>query len=255
MFKIIDKKLLKKNFETSVLVPIRRDIRVYKMLDCLSRQKYANFVLLISNDSKEPFLKKSDFPKNLSYIYYHDEDEKMMSYEKLNFLISQVKTEIAAILDSDAEPYDGWLEDLVPLAKKEKAVIKGREAEPIGWCAANLVFKTEILKENKFDEKLLVCADSELGMRLEKKGYKLIIPDKGWVYHNMISSGIRLSRVIPPAKDDIYIALKYRSTKFLIRKIFRNAYNVFHNGAQLGIYIVAWPYVALRNLILGNKKP
>lgn len=247
-FKIIDKKLLRKSFETSVLVPIRRDIRVYKMLEGLAKQSYKSFVLLIANDSREPFLKKKDFPDNLSYVYYHSDSEDMMSYEKLNFLVEQVRTPVTAILDSDAEPYPGWLEDLVPLVKKEKVVAKGREAEPIGWCAANLVFDSRTLKQNKFDEKLLVCADSELGMRLEAKGYKLVIPEKGWVYHNMISSGVRLSRVFPPARDDIYIALKSKDTGFLTRKILRNSYNVFHNGVQLVIYVLAWPFVFLRNL-------
>lgn len=249
-FNIIEKRLEKKKFETSVLLPIRQDKKVFKLLECLKRQKYKDFVLLIANDSKEPYLKKEDFPKELNYIYYHSPEEKYSTFYKLNFLAEEVKTPFAAITESDCEPSENWLKELIPIVKKEKTVIKGCEARPIGCCTANLVFPSELLKNTKFDDNAPIVADYEWGMNLEKKGHKLkFFSDKGLVFHNLLTGKPRLNRIIPCAKDDVYIAFKYKDPKFLIRKFLRNGYNAFTAIVQILLYLFIFiPYFSYKAL-------
>lgn len=241
--KIIDSSLHKKNFETSVLLPIRQDKRVHKLLEGLSKQKYTNFVLMIANDSKEPCLKKEDFPKNLNYIYYHTPEEKYSTFDKLNFLSEKVETPICAITESDCEVSPDWLKELVPIAKKEKTVIKGCEIRPISCCTANLVFPTEILKKVKFDTGSDIFGDYEWGINVKKQGYDVKACNfSGPVFHNLTSGKPRFDRIIPSAKADMYIAFKHRELKLISKKIYRAGYNTINNFLQMIVMIIIMPY-------------
>lgn len=252
-FKIILKNLNKREFETSILVPIRQDKKMYKLLDCLSKQKYKNFVLLIANDSKEPYLKKQDFPENLNYIYYHSPEEKYSTFDKLNFLGEKIDTPYAAITESDCEPSENWLADLIPIVKKEKTVIKGCEARPVGCCTGNLVFPSEILKKVKFDLNIPIVADYEWAMNLERQGYNLkFYNDKGLVFHNLVTGKARLNRIIPCARDDVYMAFKYKSGKFIWRKILRNGFQIFEGILTLLAYIYYFFYFSIKKIFKKN---
>ena len=255
-FNIIEKRLEKNRFETSILLPIRRDKKVFRLLECLKKQKYKDFILLIANDSKEPYLKKEDFPDEINFIYFHTPEEKYSTFDKLNFLAENIKTPFTAITESDCEPSPEWLEEIIPLVKKEKTVIKGCEARPVGCCTANLAFPSKILKDNKFDVDAPIVADYEWGMNLEKKGYKVkIFNDRGLVFHNLIINKPRLNRIIPCAKDDVYISFKYKDPKFLFRKILRNGYNVFVGITQILLYLFIFiPYFYSKYLIKKIKK-
>lgn len=249
-FKIISKNLKRKNFETSVILPIRADKKVYNLLKQLSNQKYSNFVLLIANDSKIPYLKKENFPKNLSYKYYHTSEEKYSTFEKLNFLIDQVATPYLAITESDCEPSESWLSELLPIVKKEKCVIKGSEARPIKWCTSNLVMPSSIAKKEKFDINIPIAGDYDQGIRIEKKGYPFkILTHKGLVYHNILTGKARFNRIIPCARDDVYMAIKYRSPGFLWHKILRNGYAMFNGLSQNILYAFFLPYLLIKKFI------
>lgn len=249
-FRVISKRVLKQKFEVSVLMPIREDKKVYKLLENLSKQNYKEFILLIANDSKKPYLKDSDFPKNLNYIYYYAPEQKYSTFDKLNFLATKIKTPYSAITESDCEPHENWLSDLVPIVKKEKTVIKGCEARPIGCCTANLIFPTEILKNTKFDVDIPVVADYEWGMNLQKRGTPIkFYNDKGIVFHNLITGRPRLNRIIPCAKDEVAIAFKYKNPEFLINKILRNGYNIFVAISQTFLIIFYYiPYFFFKSL-------
>ncbi len=255
-FRIIEQNLTKKKFETSVLLPIRQDKRVHALLASLSNQKYKNFVLLIANDSKEPYIKKEEFPKNLNYIYYHTPEEKYSQYEKLNFLIDKIETPFAAITESDCVANENWLSDLIPIAKKENtSAIKGCEIRPLGCCTANLLMPTKILKEVKFDDNISIIADYELGMALEKHGYKLkIFNDRGRVYHNLTSGKPNYKRIIPCARDETYIAFKYKDKSFLWKKILRNGYNAFFGISEIVLSVFIFlPYFYFKGLFSKDK--
>jgi hypothetical protein len=248
-FQVLHSRLNKKNFETSILLPIRKDNRMHDFLKALSKQTYKNFVLLIANDSKEPFLKKEDFPKNINYIYYHTPEEKYSTFEKLNFLARQVKSPIAAITESDCIPHPNWLKELVPIAKKEKTIIKGCEVRPIGWGSANLVFQSEILKNVPLDTNADIFGDYEWGFNVKKHGYpvKFCMFD-GLVMHNLTTNKPRFDRIIPSARADMYVAMKHRDEKLVLRKILRNGYIAFNNLAQIifMIYYIPVSYFKLR---------
>jgi len=249
-FKLILKRLAKSRFEVSVLIPIREDKKIHKLLDKLSKQTYKNFIILIANDSKEPYLKDSDFPKNLSYAYYYAKEQKYSTFDKLNFLADRVKTPFAAITESDCEPHENWLYDLVPIVKKEKTVIKGCEARPVGCCTANLIFPSEILKKIKFDTNVPIVADYEWGMNLEKRGHPIrFYSDKGVVFHNLITGKPRLNRIIPCARDEVAIAFKYKDPRFLFNKIMRNGYNILVSLSQMFLIIFYYvPYFFVKSL-------
>ena len=255
-FIVQEKNLKKNNFEISVLVPIRRDKKMHKLLECLGKQTYKNFIVLIANDSKEPYLKKEDFPKNLNYIYYHSDEEKFSTFYKLNFLADKVSTPFVAITESDCEPSATWLEELMPIVKREKGIIKGPEARPIGYCTANFVLPSSILKQNKFDLNVPIVADYDWGMNLEKKGFKFTFcNDKGLVYHNLVTGKARFNRIIPCARDDVYMAFKYKDSNFMLRKILRNGYNVLVGISQIFLYIFIFiPYFGLKKLLNHSKK-
>ncbi len=254
-FKIISQNLNKKKFETSVLLPIRQDKRVYALLTSLSNQKYKNFVLLIANDSKEPYIKKEEFPKKLNYIYYHTPEEKYSQYEKLNFLIDKIETPYVATTESDCEPSEEWLSELITIVKKEDTAIKGCEARPVGSCTANLIMPTKILKEVKFDDKIAVIADFELGMNLQRHGYPLkTYNDKGKVFHNLGIGKPNYKRIIPCARDEVYIAFKYKDKDFIWKKILRNGYNAFFGVSEILLSVFIFiPYFYLKGLF-GDKK-
>ena len=252
--KIISQKGHNKDAEISVLVPIREDKRIYNLLERLSRQKYKKFILIIANDSKKPYLKEKDFPKEINYIYYHTPNPKYSTFEKLNFLIDKVKTPYLAITESDCEPSDNWLYELVPLVKKEKIVIKGGEARPISWCTSNLIMPSSIAKKEKFDKNIPIVADYEWGMNIEKKGYGFkILTQEGLVYHNLLTGKARLNRVIPCARDDVYISLKHKNIKFLWNKILRNSYSAFVGISQNLLYIWFIPYLWFKRKIDKSK--
>lgn len=242
-FKIIDSNLKKKNFETSVLLPIRADKRMHDFLEGLSKQKYRNFVLLIANDSKVPYLKKEDFPKNINYIYYHTPEEKYSTFEKLNFLAEQVKTPISAVTESDCIPHENWLSDLVPIAKKEKSLIKGCEIRVGGWGSANLVFQSEILKNVKWDPDADIFGDYEYGFSVQEHGYPVkFCGFEGPVIHNLTSGKPRFDRIIPSARADIYTAMKHRDQKLISKKFLRNLYISFNYLSQAFFMLVYMPY-------------
>jgi hypothetical protein len=249
-FNIIDKNLKRKDFETSILLPIRQDKRAYVLLNSLARQKYKNFVLLIANDSKEPFFKKEDFPKGLNYIYYHTPEEKYTQYEKLNFLINEVKTPYSAITESDCIANENWLSDLIPIVKKDKQPLKGCEVRPLGCCTANLLLPTDILKEVKFDENIAIIGDYEFGMALEKSGHKLtVFTDRGRIYHNLGLGKPQYNRIIPCARDETYVAFKYKDMAFLKKKILRNGYNAFFGISEIFLMVFYYiPYFYLKKL-------
>jgi len=248
-FKIIHQNLKKKKFEISVLVPIRKDDRVFKLLEGLSNQKYKDFVLLIANDLKEPCLKKEDFPSDLNYIFYHTPEEKYSTFDKLNFLADKVKTPFTAITESDCEPSETWLSDLIEIVKKENTVIKGCEARPIGCCTANLIFPSEILKKIKFDTGIPIVGDYEWGMNLEKHGYKIKkCSTQGLVFHNLITGKPRFNRIISWAKDDVAMAFKYQSPKFLFRKVQRSIVVISSGIGALISYLFYIPYFFFKNL-------
>lgn len=249
MFEPILKKVKSKKYETSVLVPIREDKRIYALLKALSKQKYKNFLVMIANDSKKPYLNEKDFPKNLNYVFYHSPESIYSTFDKLNFLIDQVKSPYAAITESDCIPSDSWLSELIPAVRKEKKVLKGIEARPVGCCTANLVFPSPIGKKIKFDTSIPIVADFEWGMNLEKQGHKIkFLNDKGLVYHNLVTGKARFNRIIPCAKDDVAMAFKYKSPGFLWRKILRNGYEVFRGISQNLFYLVYTPYFAVKSL-------
>lgn len=248
-FKVISSSIKGRNFETSVLIPIRRDSRVYNLLKSLSMQKYRGFIVLIANDSKEPCLKKEDFPKNLNYVYYHSPEEKYSTFDKLNFLADKVKTPFVAITESDCEPSKEWLSDLIPIVKREKSVIKGGEARPIGCCTSNLAMPSQILRKIRFDTNIPIVADYEFGMNLAKKGYNFkIINNKGVVFHNLVTGKPRINRIIPCSKDEVAIAFKYRDAGFLFKKILRNGYNIFVGLAQTFLYLIFVPYFLIKSV-------
>lgn len=249
MLKIIAKRLLKNNFETSVLLAFKQDKRVFNLLKALGKQEYKNFVVLIANDSEEPFLKDKDIPKNLSYVYYHSKEGTSFPYDKINFLGDKVRTKFVAITETDCEPSPGWLRELVPLVK-DKIVIKGCEARPIGCCTANLVFKSDVLKKVKFDEiNAPLIADYEWGMALEKAGYKLDFQnDKGLVFHNTLTGKPRFNRIIPAARDEVSIAFKHKNPGFLWHKILRNFYNIFNSVCLTLLYIFFVPYFFVKRI-------
>lgn len=249
-FKIISQNLKNKKPEISVLVPIREDKRMYTLLDRLAKQKYKKFILIIANDSKEPYLKEKDFPKGINYIYYHSPNPKYSTFEKLNFLIDKVKTPYLAITESDCEPSENWLEELMPLVKKEKCVIKGCEARPIRWCTANLVMPSEIAKKEKFDTNIPIVGDYEWGMNIEKKGYKFkILSQEGMVYHNLLTGKARLNRIIPCARDDAYMSIKYKSPNFLWHKVLRNGHMALVGISQIILYLWFVPYLWIKKSI------
>lgn len=248
-FKLINKRLLKNKFETSVLLFLRQDARVFKLLESLGKQEYKDFIVLIANDSKTPYLQDKDIPNNLSYIYYHSDEEKYSPYDKINFLADKIETKFAALTESDCEPGPRWLADLLPLARKSKNVIKGCEARPIGCCTANLVFPAEIIKKVKFDKDIPLIADYEWGMALEKAGYKIDYAGNGLVFHNTLTGKPRFNRIIPAARDEVYIAFKYKKPEFLIHKILRNGYNIFNGLCLTLLYILFVPYFFIKRLL------
>jgi hypothetical protein len=248
-FQIIYSNIKRKKFETSVLVPIRRDNRVYDLLEGLSKQKYKNFVLLIANDSIEPAIKKEEFPKNLNYIYYHTPEEKYSTFDKLNFLGEQVNTPLTAITESDCIPHPNWLSELVPIAKKEKALIKGCEIRPTHWGSANLIFQSEIIKNVKWDIDADIFGDYEWGFSVKKHGYPVkFCKFEGPVLHNLTQNKPRFDRIIPSARADMYVAMKHREEKLVGKKILRNGYIAFNNLAQIlfMIYYIPVSYFKLR---------
>lgn len=245
--KVIYKKVRDKDCEVSVLVPIREDKRMYTLLNKLAKQKYKKFILMIANDSKEPYLKEKDFPKELNYVYYHSPNPKYSTFEKLNFLIDNVKTPYLAITESDCEPSENWLSELVPLVKKENCVIKGCEARPMSWCTANLIMPSEVAKKEKFDTNIPIVGDYEWGMNIEKKGYKFkILSQEGMVYHNLLTGKARFNRIIPCAQDDVYMAIKYKSPGFLWHKVLRNGYQALLGISQTILYIWFIPYLFIK---------
>lgn len=248
-FKIINKRIRKKSYETSVLLPIREDKKIHKFLSCLARQRYKDFILLIANDSRKPYLKDEDFPKNLDYVYYHSQEEKYSTFDKLNFLAEKTKTKYSAITESDCEPSPDWLSDLIPIVKEKNIVVKGCEARPIGCCTANLVFPSSILKKIRFDVNIPIVGDFEWGMNLEKHGHPVhMINNKGLVFHNLVTGKARLNRIIPCARDDVYMAFKYKNPIFLAIKILRNGYNIFFGISQILLYMFYVPYFLIKFL-------
>ncbi|MBR9705316.1 glycosyltransferase family 2 protein [Candidatus Pacearchaeota archaeon] len=240
IFKNLSKDLNK--FETSVLLPIRQDKRMFNFLKGISKQKYSDFVLLIANDSNEPYLKLEDFPKNLNFIFYHTPNERYSTFQKLNFLASVVKTPISAITESDCVPSENWLSDLVPIAKKEKSLIKGCEIRPLGWGSANLVFQSEILKKVGYDLGADLFGDYEFGYNVQRHGYPVKYTGfKGAVIHDLTQNKPAFHRIIPSAKADLYVSLKHRDQNLLKRKILRNFYISFNYLAQALVIFALLP--------------
>jgi len=201
-----------------VIVPVKEDSGIFrKCVVSLLDLDYANYEIIIVDDSEKGIIEKTSFPQGIKVIW---SQSKGPSYAR-NLAAKSTDADFLAFTDSDCIVDRNWLKELLAgfeehpdaaacggvqklpqdAAEFERKVFlfmkkagfitdymrKERKpgiAEVNHNASCNVMYRKDIfLKESGFLEGLWPGEDVELDYRLKKKGYKIVFNSKAVVYH------------------------------------------------------------------------
>lgn len=209
---------------------------IAKCLDSLLAQTYQNFVLIIADDGSTDSTAKiiEDYQKKYKNIkLYKKQNEKNISKTR-NFLLEKITSPLFTFFDSDDYAEPTYLEELYLTMTKynadmslcgklrhseKKQVDLSKETEKdmyfvmdsnTALCemlSSNLyngtvyckLFKTELLKDAKFDENIHYGEDLWICYQIMKNCKKLVLSNKR-LYHYIIRGGSIVTSKFKPQK-------------------------------------------------------
>ena len=215
--KIIFDNSRQRSVEVSVIVPIRDDPRVYRLIDALKLQKFKNFEVIFINDAPKPFIDTSKIPKNLNVKIIHS-TKPLNIAKKLNVGAKYALGKYYAITETDCVPSKSWLFDTYAYIKtKKNTLLKGNEARNQDVSLANLVFSPSCIKDCPLDEEFHYLSDVQWLRQLNEKGFKIDLKNIGPLYHECYGKGNYWKKTKRHFKDMLeytYLYLKYPSKDF-----------------------------------------
>ncbi|MBA2840134.1 glycosyltransferase involved in cell wall biosynthesis [Methanococcus maripaludis] len=125
----------------------------------------------------------------------------------------------------------------------------------------NAIYKKEILKNFRYDDKLVLSDDIELNYRLSKHGYKFLYEPNSKIYHhetgsivqfskNMFRYGVNISNVIKKYKNPFIRIYAPITVLFVISPILLIFIALISNYASDNILILVLPYIAYLFFVL-----
>ncbi len=218
---------MKNDFVSIVVLTYNRKNLLNKCILSLLQQTYEGFEIIIldefSNDGTGDLIK--DFCKNNSNITLLQREKKGLGYGR-NMGIIAATGDIIAFIDDDEEAHKNWLYNGVQALKQNNAdVVLGAIYYPNGdlfkdissttliWATANIFYRKKVIKEvGMFDEKFVFGSeDVDLGLRVFKNGYKMVVSEKAKTYHPQVESSHIASFV------HLWKVKKYRLTNTVLR--------------------------------------
>ena len=207
----------------SVLIPVRNDFRVNRLLEVLALQARDDMQVCIINDLKpDPII--TALPSPLKGTILHSDSDITLG-EKLATLLERSQGEWVVYVESDTIPHKNWVEDMMNLIEEAApgAVHQGGEIFAKSRNLNNFFFKRG-LKVPRYERGLYWAQDTVWFMACENAGIPIIRHDlEAVLFHDArVSEGDM--RFFKYAIDYAYLAAQDGQFELLKRRLLAEGY-------------------------------
>lgn len=236
----------------SVLVSVRDDRRIQNLLAAFQQFDTRQFLVCIANDlCPEPFIKSLPDPL-YGFIIHHHRQRSIA--DKINSLIEHARTDWVIVLESDAVPTQGWLEDIA-------RIIRTEQKDAVHLCGeiyAKLPNLNNVLFRRrpeipKHESDTYYANDTGWFLACEQRGIPIVKHDRrGLVFHDTNTSSA-YRRFLLYARDYGYLAAKYHNFAFAKRKVLEESYHLVRGLINLPLFIVCFLFFTIVESCRGRK--
>jgi hypothetical protein len=235
-----------------VLVPVRNDRRLFKLLEGLGTQARADVHVYILNDLKPEPLITQLTPPLRGVVLYSRRD--LTIAQKVNALMSQAQGEWLVLIESDTVPHENWLSEILALAQKADphAVHQGGEIFAKLPNMNNILFRKD-LGVPAFDDTMHWAQDTAWFIACGKAGIRVVPHEQQAL---MFHDARRMEgdmRFIQFARDFAYLAVLMNDGDLLKRRLLAEAYYLVKGAASLPALLGFYVYYRLKTLVKGRR--
>jgi len=235
----------------SILVPVRNDKRVFKLLDALKLQILPCAHVCIINDLKpSPLLR--ELPNPIQGVIFHSSKDMTIA-EKTNALLAHATGEWVVFIESDTIPHKDWLTEILALCASgnPSAIHQGGEMYVKGRNFNNFLFRRD-LGVPPFDNEMQYAQDTAWFTNCETKGIP-IIPHSmhALIFHDALTLEGDM-RFFKFAHDYALIAIQTRNGAFFRRRLLAESYYAIRGILSIFALIFYYCSFSLRRACPGK---
>ena len=235
----------------SILIPVRNDNRIFKLLDALKLQILPCVHICILNDLKPtPLLQ--NLPDPIQGIIFHSSNDMTIA-EKANALLANATGEWVVYIESDTIPHKEWLEDILTICASENplAIHQGGEIFVKSRNFNNFLFRRD-LSVPAFTDAIKYAQDTAWFMNCDKSGL-LIVPHimQALIFHDARKPEGDM-RFLGFAHDFSLIAAQTHDGAFFWRKFLAEAFYLIRGAVSLLALVLYYTFFRLKYLFISK---
>ncbi len=232
-------------YRLSVLIPVKNDQRLHRLLDALALQARDDVQVCVINDLRpEPIITKLPAPLT-GMILYSRRDITLG--QKLSVLRDVAQGEWVVCIESDTLPLKNWVDDVLKLIDDADpgAVHQGGEIFTKTRNLNNYIFKRD-LEVPAYDSELYWAQDTAWFMGCDRAGISIIKHDfEAILFHDarILEGDMRFLRY---ACDFARLAAQNSQSGFLRRRLLAEGYYLTRGAINLSFLFPMYIYFKVK---------